>query len=113
MLTCNVQWACERRRLASNAADMHQSLGVGRTDLTDLAIFWRVQPSRYGELACPNRMRNVDVEDGIVANTAALLSMRIVLRIGPTGRIPEIRPVRLEDACTWAYLLTESARLKW
>lgn len=64
MLTRNIQRRREPRTLSRNTADMHDSFGIGRGDF--IFLLSGVQPPRNGQLRRADRMRDIDVQRGVV-----------------------------------------------
>lgn len=63
----------------------------------------RVQPTTYGELCGANRMGEVDVKAGVMSYSFG--AMRVILRFRSSRGVPEVAPMRFEDAGSGAYLV--------
>ena len=83
---------------------MNKALWVCCRRFSDLAVFARIQPSGDSQLAYTDWVREVDVEDAIVANARALFAVWVVFRLGITWWNPEIGRVRFKDTSSWTYL---------
>lgn len=69
----------EARCLASNGADVDDTLWVRQRCLADLAASRRIQPARDCKLRCPNGVGDVDVKGSIVAEP--MLAAGRILRL--------------------------------
>lgn len=74
MFRRNVEWHSERRTLAGDAGDMHNTFRVIGAGFSYLGIRWRVQPARDSKLGSADRMSDVDVETGIVTNSVCAMN---------------------------------------
>lgn len=88
--------------MAGDAADMDDAFWVRGRCFADFAVFRRVQPAGDGELGATDGVGDVDVEEGVVAQSVG--GVGGVFGFGSAGGVPEVGPVRFEDSCSGAYL---------
>jgi len=75
MLGSNVQRHSERRSLSGNTGDMNDTLGIIDAGLAGLGRGRRIQPSTYGQLSRADRMSEIDIKTGVVANSIVTLGI--------------------------------------
>lgn len=89
VLAGKVQWRADGRRVPRDAADEH-----------DTALLATLRPVRDGQLAQADGVREVDVQDGVVARVGLRGVAAHGVRVrGRPGRLPEGGPLGLEEAC--------------
>jgi hypothetical protein len=103
MLRRDVQRHRERRALSSNTGDVHDTFRIAGACFTCLRRRRWVQPAAYGELGSANGMGEIDVKTCVMAY--AVSAMRVIFRFSSSRRVPEVAPVRFEDAGSGAYLV--------
>lgn len=103
MLRSDVQRYRERRTLPCDTGDVDDTLRVAFAGFACLGCRRRIQPSAYGELRGADRMGEIDVKTGVVAYSVG--AVRVIFRFRSSRGLPEVAPVRFEDAGTGAYLL--------
>jgi len=106
MFTSHIHRRGETRCLARNTANMHHPLRIRERRFADSAVGRRVQPAGYGELGAADGVREVDVEECVVAYSRGRVGG--VFGVGGAGWVPEVCPVRFEDACSGADLGREA-----
>ena len=89
--------------MTSDTGDVYDTLRVVGAGFACLGRGRWVQPAAYSELRSTDRMGEVDVKAGVVAYSVG--AMGVVFRFGGTRRVPEVAPVRFEDAGAGAYLV--------
>lgn len=103
MLRSDVQRYHERRTLPCDTGNVYNTLRVACAGFACLGCRRWIQPAAYGELGSADRMGEINVKAGVVAYSVG--AMRVVFRFGRTRRVPEVAPVRFEDAGTGAHLV--------
>jgi len=69
-----------------------QPFWVGWAGFADFAVLRWVQPTRDSELAGPDRMSNIQVEDAVVANSGLLVTVRTISTLRVSWGDPEVGP---------------------
>lgn len=96
MLSSNIHRHRESRDLPRDAGNVHDALGVAGADFARLRGGCGIQPARDGDLSRADRVREVDVQAGVVADSVR--AVQGVFGLRRAWRVPEIGPVGLEDA---------------
>lgn len=96
MFSSNIHRHRESRNLPRDAGNVHDALGVAGADFARLGGGCWVQPARDGDLGRADRVREVDIQAGVVADSVR--AVQGVFGLRGARWVPEIGPVGLEDA---------------
>jgi hypothetical protein len=104
MLGGNVQGNREAWSLTRDTRNMNDSLRVAGAHFAFVRSCDWVQPAGDRQLCRSDGMDQVDVQASIMADSVG--AMRVIFGLCSSGWVPEVCPVRFEDASSGANLLT-------